>query len=117
VNTHCLILGCLCESCSLIAPLEDFIIDAIGYVISRAIAGRVHIGLRCPRCQSDLISEGEIEGSSMNPTPQQNTLTRLRHAIDGLDVRDDFKRRALDALDRPGDEWRRELLELARKAA
>jgi hypothetical protein len=111
------VTACLCESCSLIAELQDFIIDAIGFVISRAVPGRQHIGLSCPRCQSYLISEGETEGQPINPTPEQWKLTRLRHAIDGLDVSDDLKRRTLEALERPGDKWRGELLELAAKAA
>jgi hypothetical protein len=92
--------ACLCETCELIAPLEDFIIDAIGYAISRVVPGRVHIGLRCPRCQSNVISEGETEAS----TPQERKLAKLRYAIHALDVSDELKQRALDALDRPGEQ-------------
>jgi hypothetical protein len=101
-----------CERCELIAPLEDFIIDALGYVTSRALAGRVHIGLRCPRCDGELISEGE----SAAPTPGERKLAKLRYAIQALDVSDALKDRALAALD-AGDDWGRELLELINKAA
>jgi hypothetical protein len=102
----------LCERCALIAPLEDFLIDAIGYVTSRAVPGREHIRLRCPRCRSDLISEGEMEA----PAPGERKLAKLRYGIHALDVSDDLKDRALAALD-AGDEWGHELLALINKAA
>jgi hypothetical protein len=101
-----------CERCELIAPLEDFIIDAIGYATSRAAPGRQHIGLRCPRCQSEIISEGEMEAA---PAAERK-LAKLRYAIHALDVSDDLKQRAFAALD-AGDEWGRELLALVNKAA
>jgi hypothetical protein len=101
--------ACLCEGCSLIAPLEDFVIDAIGYVISRVVPGREHIGLRCPRCGSDTISEGDTEA----PTAQELKLSKLRYALYALDVTDELKQLALESLERPDDEWGQELRQLA----
>jgi hypothetical protein len=107
-----LILACLCEGCELIAPLSDFLVDAIGYVTSRAAPDRKHIGLRCPACKSKTISEGE----TAEPTPEECKLSKLRYAIHALDVSDELKGRALEALD-ADDQWGQELIAIAAKAA
>ena len=102
-----LVRACLCEQCEFIAPLKDFTIDAIGYVHSKAKPEPAR-GLRCPRCQSKLVSVGEMPA----PDPDQLAIERLRTAIIALpDIPDELKHKALSAID-ARDGWGLELIAL-----
>jgi hypothetical protein len=99
--------ACICESCCYIAPVRDFSFDAIAYAVSKG-KGMPAEGLRCPRCHSARITEGEM------PAPPPDQHAKLKRLVMALGLAPELKDAAIRAID-SGDAYGQELLALARK--